>query len=246
MLDKTERLNPGKYQQYQVLWTKEMFRVPISAALVARLIESSGADRVLSVDLHCGQIQGFFKCPVDNLYAGRSVLAPEIQRICKIEKYTDLVVVSPDAGGAERADMFKYDLIKLLQGSNLSCSVGMAVMNKKRVEANQIARMELVGDVNGKVCIILDDIIDTAGTLVKCSQILQENGAAKVYAAATHGLFNGSALELIEESFITSVVVTDTVPPRATSSKIIQVSSSAIVAESIRRVHNEESLSTLF
>lgn len=244
-------------------------RVPISAALVARLIESAGADRVLSVDLHCGQIQGFFKVPVDNLYA-KPVLVQELIRKLVQDRqeeidlnnnnsseqnngesprgngFTDVVVVSPDAGGAERADSFRSDLN---DSDFFKNHVTMAVMNKKREEANKVARMELVGDVEGRDCVIVDDMIDTAGTLVMCAQILRENGAKKIYACATHALLNGPGVQRIDGSVIDTVFVTDTIPmsqEKKKSKKIVQVSANKLIAEAIRRVHNEESISILF
>lgn len=242
-------------------------RVPISAALVARLIECAGADRVLSVDLHCGQIQGFFKIPVDNLYAKPVLVQELIKKLIQDRKestnhqhhhcdgdsddtpsmhFTDVVVVSPDAGGAERADSFRNDLNETDFFKN---HVTMAVMNKKREEANKVARMELVGDVEGRDCVIVDDMIDTAGTLVMCAQILKENGAKKIYACATHALLNGPGVQRIDDSVIDTVFVTDTIPMSAEkkrSKKLVQVSANKLIAEAIRRVHNEESISILF
>ena len=220
-------------------------RVPISAALVSRLLESSGVDRVLSVDLHCGQIQGFFNIPVDNLHA-KPVLVQAFHRIIleSDEDFSGLVVVSPDAGGAERADNFRT----ALNHADPKLQASMAVMNKKRVEANKVATMELVGNVEGKHCVIVDDMIDTAGTLVMCAQILKDNGAKRVFACATHGLFNGTGVKKIEESVIEKVIVTNTVPlaPEKTHQKIVSVCVSQLVGEAIRRVHNEESVSSLF
>jgi ribose-phosphate pyrophosphokinase len=229
-------------------------RVPISAALVARLIESAGADRVLSVDLHCGQIQGFFKIPVDNLYAKPVLVSELIKRLVKDRnttensgEFTKLVVVSPDAGGAERADSFRNDLN---ESDFFKDHVAMAVMNKRRVEANVVESMELVGDVENCDCVIVDDMIDTAGTLTKCAQVLKDNGAKKIYACATHALLNGSSVDRIQSSVIDVVFVTDTVPisdeKRRQCTKLVEVSASKLIAEAIRRVHNEESISILF
>ena len=225
-------------------------RVPISAALVSRLLESSGVDRVLSVDLHCGQIQGFFNIPVDNLHAKPVLVDQFYQRIVlgeslkTVSDYQGLVVVSPDAGGAERADNFRT----ALNEQDPSLQASMAVMNKKRVEANKVSTMELVGNVEGKHCVIVDDMIDTAGTLAMCAQILKDNGAKRVFACATHGLFNGAGVKKMEESVIEKVIVTNTVPLPAEKQheKIIQVCVSKLVGEAIRRVHNEESVSSLF
>ncbi|KAF0972048.1 hypothetical protein FDP41_009744 [Naegleria fowleri] len=225
-------------------------RVPISAALVSRLLESSGVDRVLSVDLHCGQIQGFFNIPVDNLHAKPVLVHAFHHQIILNEglknesDYKGLVVVSPDAGGAERADNFRTALVTL----DPKIQASMAVMNKKRLEANKVATMELVGNVEGKHCVIVDDMIDTAGTLVMCAQILKDNGAKRIFACATHGLFNGTGVQRIQDSVIEKVIVTNTVPlaPEKQHPKIIQVCVSELVGEAIRRVHNEESVSSLF
>ncbi|KAL0477879.1 ribose-phosphate pyrophosphokinase [Acrasis kona] len=215
-------------------------RVPISAALVARLVESAGCDRVLSIDLHCGQIQGFFKIPVDNLMA-KPVLVQEI--MSRLRDLENVCIVSPDAGGAERADSFRHDFNR-----SFDYNAGMAVMNKKRVEANKIERMELVGNVQGCDCIIVDDMIDTAGTLCTAAKVLMENGAKRVFACATHALLNGRGVKNIEESVIEKVIVTNTVPQNKdkTHEKIIYVSVARILSEAIRRVHNEESISILF
>ncbi|KAL9647853.1 hypothetical protein ABK040_008127 [Willaertia magna] len=224
-------------------------RVPISAALVSRLLESAGADRVLSVDLHCGQIQGFFNIPVDNLHAKPVIVQSFYQKIILEEhllndSYEGLVVVSPDAGGAERADNFR----SALNEKDKRLAATMAVMNKKRVEANKVATMELVGNVEGKNCVIIDDMIDTAGTLVLCAQLLKEHGAKRIFAAATHALLNGSGVKRIEESPIEKVIVTNTVPlsKEKEHPKIHQVCVGQLIGEAIRRVHNEESVSSLF
>lgn len=247
MIDACKRASASRitavipYYGYARQDRKTRSRVPISAALVARLIESAGADRVLSVDLHCGQIQGFFKNPFDNLYATQ-VLCAEVFNVIK-DSSTALTVVSPDAGGVERADYFRSYIKRTLK-----LDTNMAIMSKKRAEANKIESMELVGCVKDTDCIIVDDIVDTAGTLVMAAKILKENGAKRVFACATHGLLNSPAVKRIEESCIEKLIITNTVPlPKDKESpKIMQVSIASSIAEAIRRVHCEESLSIMF
>jgi ribose-phosphate pyrophosphokinase len=194
----------------------------------------------MALDLHCGQIQGFFRIPVDNLYC-RPVLIDGFKPVLKSLK--NVCVVSPDAGGTERADGFRRGLKKY------GIKASMAMMNKSRREANQVSSMELVGEVKDCDAIIVDDIIDTAGTLVKCAQILKENGARRVFATATHALFNGKALELITNSPLEKVVVSDSVPlsPEAKKNpKIVRVSCANLLAACIQKVHDEKSVSDLF
>lgn len=179
-------------------------RVPISAALAAQLIEAAGANRVLSVDLHCGQVQGFFRIPVDNLYASPVFLRDLLKRHRDLN---DVVVVSPDAGGLERAERFR----QLLEGEILE-PVGVAIINKKREQANKVSSMELVGSVTGADVIIVDDIVDTAGTLCKAAELLKEKGAKRVFACVTHPLLSGNAISKIENSVIDRLVVVDTIP----------------------------------
>eukprot|EP01080_Neovahlkampfia_damariscottae_P005069 gene5069-8669_t len=216
-------------------------RVPISAALVAQLLEGAGAHRVLAMDLHCGQIQGFFRIPSDNLQA-KNALGDKIMRTVKDLK--NICVVSPDAGGVERAYGFRKTLLEL----DKNLKIDMAMMNKHREEANKVATMELVGKVDGCDCILFDDMIDTAGTLCKAAELLKESGARRVFACATHALLNEPATKNILDSPIELVFVTNTVklPIEKQTKKIVQVSIAKVLSEAIRRVHNHESVSSLF
>jgi ribose-phosphate pyrophosphokinase len=217
-------------------------RVPISAADVARLLEAMGVDRVVAVDLHCGQIQGFFgpRVPVDNLAAG----------IVGVKYFANHglvnpVVISPDAGGVYRAKQFREGLN--MQNANLDA--GLAMIIKQRPKAGQIERMDLVGSVENADCVIVDDMIDTAGTLCTAAQQLKEHGARRVFAFASHGLFSGPASDRITRSVLEEVVVTNTIPLRAaakTNEKIVQLSVAPLVAEAIKRVHFRQSVSDLF
>ncbi len=210
-------------------------RVPITAKLVADMITSSRVDRVLTIDLHSEQVQGFFDLPVDNIYAV-GVLAEDI--IAK--NYTDISVVSPDAGGAVRARA----LAKLL-GNN----VGMAIIDKRRPKPNVSAIMHLMGDVEGKTCIIIDDLIDTAGTLCHAAEALKDKGAKAVVAYATHAVLSGKAVDNIENSALDEVVVTDTIPMSDVAmgcKKLRQLSVADILSKTIDRINCEESVSELF
>ena len=213
-------------------------RVPISASDLAMLLELAGIDHLISVDLHSGQIQGFFhEAPVDNLYASK-VLAPHF---AKKEGLQNLVVVSPDAGGVTRAKQF----IEELNGFNIEAT--MAIFVKQRAEAGVIETMRLVGNVEGCDAVIVDDICDTAGTLVQAAQELKNKGARRVFACITHPLFSGSALNKIAGSVIEELVVTDTIPLRAQlPSNITQVSIAPLLAEAIQRTHEGRSVSELF
>ncbi len=207
-------------------------RTPISAKLVADLIEVAGATRVVCMDLHAGQIQGFFNIPVDNLFA-----TPILLRYIKENFKDDIVVVSPDAGGVERARAFAKRL-----------SSGLAIVDKRRTKPNVSEVLHVIGDVEGKLAILLDDIVDTAGTLVNSAQALKEHGAKEIYACCTHGVFSGPAIERIEDSPIKEVVVTNTIPkrPGKESKKITYLTVSSLLAEAIRRIHFGESVSSLF
>ncbi len=212
-------------------------RVPISAADVASMIELAGADRILAVDLHCAQIQGFFhNIPVDNLYAA-STLIPHLLE----KELANVVVVSPDAGGVERANRFLQKLEKLgIPGD-------IALISKQRAGAGVIASMSLVGDVKGADAIIVDDMCDTGGTLVKAAQLLKDQGARRVFAVITHPVFSGNALEKIGNSVIDELIVADTIPLRGTApANIAYVSVSQLIAEAIRRIHSGESVTALF
>ncbi len=211
-------------------------RAPISAKLVANLISRAGAERVLSMDLHAGQIQGFFDIPVDNLYA-----TPALKE--KIESlYPDheFVVVSPDAGGAKRARYF---------AKRLKNGVSMALIDKRRPAPNVSEVYNIIGDVSGKHALVVDDIVDTAGTLCKAADALIEYGAKGVFAACTHAVLSGPAIQRIGASPIEKLVVTDTIPlsPAAEELKNIEmVSVAPIFAEAIKRIHTGESVSSLF
>ncbi|CBZ51425.1 Ribose-phosphate pyrophosphokinase,related [Neospora caninum Liverpool] len=216
-------------------------RVPISAADVARMIEAMGVDRVVAVDLHCGQIQGFFgpRVPVDNLEA--QIIGLEYFHHKDLHKP---VVVSPDAGGVYRARKFQEGLI-----ARGYTDCGIAMLIKQRLRANEIERMDLVGSVAGSDVIIVDDMIDTAGTLCEAARELRKKGARRVFAFATHGLFSGPAIERIEASPLEEVVVTDSIKARAEVAKcprITSLSISVLLADAIRRIHQKESLNDLF
>ena len=209
-------------------------RTPITAKLVANLITVAGARRVLTIDLHAGQIQGFFDIPVDHLYA-----APVLIRYLKEEfRGKDLVIVSPDAGGVERARAYAKRL-----------DAGLAIIDKRRLRPNESEVMNVVGDVRGKVAIILDDMIDTAGTMCKAAEALAERGAKEVHGMATHPVLSGPALERIKKSPMKSVVVTDTIPLREEAQKLKKIkvlSVAELLGEAIRRIHNDDSVSSLF
>ena len=209
-------------------------RVPISSKVVADMMVSVGVDRVLTVDLHAEQIQGFFTCPVDNVY-GSPILNDDIVA----SKFKDVVVVSPDIGGVVRARA----IAKQLDDADL------AIIDKRRPRANESEVMNLIGDVKGRTAIMVDDMVDTAGTLCSAANALKERGATKVVAYCTHAVLSGKALENVRNSELDELVVTDTIPlsDEATSvKKIRQLTIADLLAESIRRVSNEESISALF
>ena len=209
-------------------------RVPITAKVVAQMIGSVGTDRVLTVDLHADQIQGFFSIPVDNVYAS-PILLGDIWR----QKYENLMVVSPDVGGVVRARA----LAKRLDDADL------AIIDKRRPRANEAKVMNIIGDVKGRSCILIDDLVDTAGTLCAAAGALKKNGAAHVVAYITHPVLSGPAIDNITNSELDELVVTDTIPlqPAAQAcSKIRQLSIAELLAETMRRISNEESVSTLY
>ena len=209
-------------------------RVPITAKLVADLLHTAGAHRVLTMDLHAGQIVGFFNIPVDNLNA-LPVLYPYLK--ARYGK-DDLTIVSPDMGGTERARL----LATRLNNANI------AVIDKRRSGPNQISEMKVVGEVKDKTCIIVDDMVDTGGTLVKAADTLLKQGAEKVLACCVHPVLSGRAIELIENSALVEVVVTDTIPipKNPMPEKITVLSVAPIFAEAIRRIHYDDSISSLF
>jgi len=209
-------------------------RVPITAKVVADMIATVGTDRVLTVDLHADQIQGFFNIPVDNVYAS-PVLLGDVWR----QKYPDLMVVSPDVGGVVRARA----LAKRLDDADL------AIIDKRRPKANVSRVMHIIGEVEGRSCVIIDDLVDTAGTLCKAAQALKENGALKVVAYCTHAVLSGPAVDNINNSVLDELVVTDTIPLSAAAeacTRIRVLSIAEMLAETIRRVSDEESVSSLF
>lgn len=208
-------------------------RVPISAKLVADLITVAGANRVVSMDLHAGQIQGYFDIPVDNIYA-----APVLLKYIRNHFYDDLVIVSPDAGGVERARAFAKRL-----------NATLAIIDKRREAANVSEVMNVIGDVKGKTAIILDDMVDTAGTLTQAAQALVEREAKSVYACCTHPVLSGPAIERIEASPMQALVVTNTIPlndKAKNCKKILVLSIGELLGETIKRIHHSDSVSTLF
>ena len=215
-------------------------RTPISAKLTADLLTVAGASRVLSVDLHAGQIQGFFNIPFDNLYAMPVIQKHLQENIPSIQKAagSDLVIVSPDAGGVERARA----LAKRMDAH-------VAIIDKRRTGPNVAKAMNVVGEVKDKIAIILDDMIDTAGTLTEAANAVLGQGAREVYAAATHGVLSGPAVERIRSSNIRKVILADTIPLREDAracDKFAQVSVSHLIAEAIYRIHHYDSVSSLF
>jgi ribose-phosphate pyrophosphokinase len=209
-------------------------RVPITAKVVADMMVSVGVDRVLTVDLHAEQIQGFFDVPVDNVY-GSPVLIDDIER----QEYENLMVVSPDIGGVVRARAIAKQLNDL----------DLAIIDKRRAKANVSEVMHLIGDVEGKTCLLVDDMVDTAGTLCQAAKALKAHGAAKVVAYCTHPILSGPAIERINQSDLDELIVTDTVPlseDAKNCSRIRQLSIGRMLAEAMRRVNNEESISAMF
>lgn len=213
---------------------KDKSRAPITAKLVANLLTTAGCNHVITMDLHASQIQGFFRTPVDNLYA-----EPIVLRYIK-ENYSskDIIIVSPDAGGAKRVASIADKL-----------DVNFALIHKERARANEVSRMVLVGDVSNKICLLIDDMADTCGTLCKAGDILLDNKAQKVVALVTHGIFSGEALDKLNNSKLDKIVCTNSLPlgdKMAKCPKIEVLDISATLAEAIRRLHNGESVSYLF
>ena len=208
-------------------------RAPISAKLVADLISTAGTDRALCIDLHAGQLQGFFNIPVDNLYA-----TPPLLSAIRERNDGPLTIISPDAGGVERARAYAKRL-----------DASLAIVDKRREQANVAEVMNIVGDVDGRACVIVDDMVDTAGTLSEAARALDREGARSVSAAITHPVLSGPAIKRIEESPLREVVVTDTIPRRPDAKdceKLHVVSIAVLLGEAIRRINNEESVSSLF
>jgi len=209
-------------------------RMPISAKLVADLMEAAGADRVLALDLHAGQIQGFFNVPVDHLFAGPVVMIDYLRK----KDLRDAVVVSPDAGGVERARAIAKRL-----------DAALAIIDKRREGPNSAVAMHLIGDVEGRDAIVIDDMIDTAGTLIQAVGAIQREGARRILACGVHPVLSGPAIERIKASPIEEVVVTNTIPrtpDKRTAARITVLTVAPLLGEAIRRIHDEESVSTLF
>jgi ribose-phosphate pyrophosphokinase len=214
---------------------KDKSRAPITAKLMANMIQTAGCHHVITMDLHASQIQGFFDVPVDNLYA-----EPSVVNYIKthLSGGKNAIIVSPDAGGAKRAASLADRL-----------DLNFALIHKERARANEVSRMVLVGDVTDKICILVDDMADTCGTLAKAAETLLGNGAQQVIAIVTHGILSGRATEIINNSQLHKVVCTNTVPlegKEETCDKLETIDVSGVLAESIRRLHNGESVSYLF
>jgi ribose-phosphate pyrophosphokinase len=208
-------------------------RVPISAKLVSTLLQAAGIDRVLTMDLHAGQIQGFFDIPVDHLYANPVLVSYFLKKGIPAE---NLVVVSPDAGGVERARAFAKRL-----------DSGLAIIDKRRLSPREAAVEHVVGDVKGKIALIIDDLVDTGGTLVKAAQALKDAGATKILAAAAHGVLAGPAVERLNASVVEELVITNSIPLHDKDARKIRVLSVApLLAEAIQRIHQERSIRELF
>jgi ribose-phosphate pyrophosphokinase len=209
-------------------------RVPITAKLIANMLVQAGIDRVLTIDIHADQIQGFFDIPVDNVYASPVLLGDAWK-----QKYKDIVVVSPDVGGVERARA----LAKRLDDA------GLAIIDKRRPQPNMAEVMNVIGEVTGKTCMLVDDMVDTAGTLCQAAAVLKQRGAERVVAYITHPVLSGPAVERIEKSVLDEIVVTDTIPlkPEAVACKRIrQLSVAELLAETLRRINEAESVSSLY
>jgi len=209
-------------------------RVPITAKVVADMITSVGIDRVLTIDLHADQIQGFFDIPVDNIY-GSPLLLADLQK----QPFDNLMIVSPDVGGVVRARAVAKQLGE----------VDLAIIDKRRARANEAQVMHIIGDVSGRDCVIVDDMVDTAGTLCKAATALKEHGARRVVAYCTHPVLSGAAIQNIMNSEMDELVVTDTIPLSAEAQacgRIRQLSLAPLLAETVRRINNEESISAMF
>jgi len=209
---------------------KDKPRVPITAKLVAKMLETAGATRIITMDLHADQIQGFFEIPVDHLYAS-TIFMPYIKNL----NLPNLMIASPDMGGSKRA--YAYS-------KHLKCEV--VICYKQRLKANVVSHMELIGDVEGKDVILVDDMVDTAGTLVKAAEIMIEKGATSVRAITTHGILSGNAIERIENSKLTELIISDTIPLKRTSSKIKVVSCAPLFADVMKSVQTLTSISSKF
>ncbi len=238
MLDALKRASASRvtavvpYFGYARQDRKVVPRAPISAKLVADMLTTAGMQRLVTIDLHAGQIQGFFNCPVDNLFAA-PVLLEHLR-----ERDDDFVIVSPDAGGVERARAYAKRL-----------GASLAIVDKRRDAPNQAKAMHIIGDVKDKVAVVIDDMIDTAGTMCAAANVIMDNGAKEVMASATHAVLSGPAIQRLEESAFSEVIVTDTIPLDDTKNccpKIKQRSVASLLAKAINNVHTESSVSVLF
>jgi ribose-phosphate pyrophosphokinase len=205
-------------------------RVPIAAKLIANLLTAAGVDRVMTIDLHADQIQGFFEVPVDHLYAS-TLFVPYIKSL----NLPNLTIASPDMGGSKRANTYAKFL-----------NTEVVICYKHREKANVISKMMLIGDVKGKDVVMIDDMVDTAGTFAKASDLMINQGASSVRAICTHGLFSANAYERLENSQLTEIVVTDTIPREHKSSKIKEISVAVLFADTIKRIHDKKSISENF
>ena len=237
MLDALRRASAGRitavipYYGYARADRKPAPRVAITAKLVANLITEAGANRVITIDLHAAQIQGFFDIPLDHLYA-----RPVVLDYIKGRNFENMVVVSPDVGSVERARSFAKRL-----------DMGLVIIDKRRPRPNEAVVYNIIGDVKGKTCFIFDDLVDTAGTLCMVAHSIKDQGAAKIIAAASHGVLSRDAIERIDKSPIEELILTDTIPVNASkSAKIKVISVAALLAEAIKRNHMGESISELF
>ncbi len=239
MIDALKRASAGRitsvipYYGYARQDRKAQPRVPISARMVADLITAIGAHRVLTIDLHAGQIQGFFDIPVDHLYS-----APVLAEYIKKEYLNDVVIVSPDAGGVERARAFAKRL-----------NASLAIIDKRREKANVSQVMHVIGDVKGKDAVLFDDMIDTAGTITQAVAAIKANGAKRVVAACAHAVLSGPAIDRINESDLEEVIVTNTIPmddKTERCKKLTVLSVASLLGEAIKRIHEESSISSLF
>jgi ribose-phosphate pyrophosphokinase len=238
MLDALKRASAARvtavvpYYGYARQDRKVSPRAPISAKMVADFLEAAGMDRLVTIDLHAGQIQGFFNVPVDNLFA-QPVMLDHIRQIAQ-----DVVIVSPDAGGVERARSYAKRL-----------GASLAIIDKRRDHPNQATAMHVIGDVTDKTAIVIDDMIDTAGTMVAAGNVLLENGAREVMACATHPVFSGPAMERLNKSSFSQIFVTDTIPSKEKfidCPKIKVISVAGLLAKAIHNIHTESSVSVLF
>jgi len=205
-------------------------RVPISARLVADLLEAAGIDRIVTIDLHAAQIQGFFNLPADNLFG--SIL---FINYIKSKNLKNPIIASPDIGGVTRARQYAHKL-----------GYDLVIVDKKRQKANVSEVMNIIGDVEGKDVILVDDMVDTAGTLVKAAEVLKQKGATSVMACCTHGVLSGNAYERVANGVLDELIISDTIPTKENAEKITVLTASSIIGEAIRRIHNNESVNSIF